>query len=90
MSIWSRLINADHPESPQLLTVLLAAVVLPSVCAGIGGACIVRIARTGDLGSGACWALGLSTITLAVLAGFADRIKALGALRGPGNAGGDQ
>jgi hypothetical protein len=74
---WSRLIREDRPESPQLLTVALASVALPGSLVAIVAVCCRVIVHTGNLGSGACWALGLAVTALAIVAGFADRVKAI-------------
>lgn len=60
----SKLIRRDEPEEPGLLTVILATLVLLAILAGVGIVSIMVIYRTGDLGSGACWALAVSVLGL--------------------------
>jgi hypothetical protein len=67
----STLIDPKHPDSPQLLTVAIAAVSLPISQVAVVAACVRTIWKTGDLGSGACWALGLSSFVLAAACGIA-------------------
>jgi hypothetical protein len=71
----SSLIDPTHPDSPQLLTVLIAAVMLPVSLALIMIACFKVIWTTGNLGSGACWALGLCVLALCATCGIALKFK---------------
>ena len=78
---WGRMVRTDCHESPHLLMMLLAAAVLVLGAAVVTAACAWWIHLHGDLGSGACWALGLSVGALAVLAGYSNRITGvIGAL----------
>jgi len=70
MNLLNRLISTEHPESPMLVTQLFAAVAFPLALLAIVWVCCRVIDRTGNLGSGACWALGLAITGLAVVAGF--------------------
>ena len=72
LSFWARTIRTDHPESPQLLTLLIAAFALVAGLALVIASCVRWIWSHGDLGSGACWALGLAISSLALLAGYSS------------------
>lgn len=80
LGFWARLSREDHPESPRLVTVLIAAFALPLSLVALVVVCCMRIAKTGDLGSGACWALGSALVCQAVLAGFSGQIKHLASI----------
>jgi ABC-type Na+ efflux pump permease subunit len=67
-SLFRRLIDPNHPESPQLLTVLLASAVLLGSLAALVAACVRGIRHHNDLGSGACWALAIAVLGLFAMA----------------------
>lgn len=62
------LIRQDRPESPQLLTVLMASAVLLGSLAALVAACVRGILHHNDLGSGACWALLIAVLGLFAMA----------------------
>ena len=66
----TRLFRDDQPENPNKVFLLLAGLALVVALVRVVFACASWIAGNGDLGSGACWALGLSVLGLAVLAGY--------------------
>ena len=69
---WGRMVRTDQPESPQLLVILVAAAVLIVSTVGVVVPCAKWIWGHGDLGYGACTALGLSISALALLAGHSN------------------
>lgn len=65
-----RFLRDDFPENPRVVVLWVASGVLILVLAAVATACTYTIFKTGDLGQGACWALGLSIFGLGVLAGY--------------------
>lgn len=78
---WARMVRTDYPEHPPLLVLLVATAVLLLCLVAVVVACVHWIWGHGDLGEGACWALGLSIGGLAILAGYTNRFQGtIGAL----------
>ncbi len=69
---WGRMVRVDQPESPHLLVILVAAAALVASMVSVAVSCAKWIMAHGDLGSGACWALGLAATALAMLAGYSN------------------
>lgn len=68
--IISRFLRDDHPENPKVLVLWAASAVLIYSLASVAHSCSVWIRSNGDLGAGACWALGLAIFGLGLLAGY--------------------
>ena len=66
--LFRAMVRQDCPESPGAWAQVAGTLVLLAVVLAISGAVVYRICRTGDLGSGACWALGLVVMSLWALA----------------------
>jgi len=68
--LWERLIRTDYPEHVPFVVFILSAFVLMGTVVCIALSCAQWILKNGDMGGGACWALGLALFTLATLAGI--------------------
>lgn len=77
------LVRADRPESPQLLTLLIAALALVVGLAATIGACVWWIIRNGDLGWGAVVVFFCAVSALGILAGYSQRFQMPGLPIGP-------
>jgi hypothetical protein len=66
-----RFLRDDCPENPRVIVLWVASFALIVSLVATTRACSKWILYHGDLGSGACWAFGLSIGGLMTLAGFA-------------------
>ncbi len=66
-----RFLRDDCPENPRVVVLWVASAALIVSLVATTRACSKWILYHGDLGSGACWAFGVSVAGLMTLAGFA-------------------
>lgn len=83
LGFWLRTLRTDCPEHPPYLVLIAAACALILCACMVTGACVFHIAKAGDIGSGACWALGLSVFSLAVVAGYSRFASPVGVVAPP-------
>ena len=69
IGLFQSLVRQDTPQLTSHAVTIWASAVLMIIALGIGGSVAMRIAVSGDVGSGATWVFGCSVGAVAGLAG---------------------